>query len=76
MTTTVIYIFVVCVAILQVFSVEIDEHSKAIGSDQCTSIAVTKGATKDRSTMATHTADCFDCDWRINKVCPFVPVVM
>jgi dipeptidase len=36
--------------------------------DRCTSIAVGKGATVDGSVMNTHTADCEDCDWRVNKV--------
>lgn len=36
--------------------------------DRCTSIAVGKLATVDGSVMNTHTADCEDCDWRINKV--------
>ena len=37
-------------------------------SDACTSIAVGRKATVDGSTFATHTADCAECDWRINKV--------
>jgi len=68
-TTTMLYIFAVCVCIIQTFSIEINENAIAIGTDQCTAIAVSKGATSDGSTMTTHTADCFDCDWRINKVC-------
>jgi dipeptidase len=36
--------------------------------DRCTSIAVGKDATVDGSVMNTHTADCEDCDWRVNKV--------
>ena len=36
--------------------------------DKCTSIAVGKKATIDGSTMVTHTMDCAECDWRINKV--------
>ena len=41
----------------------------AAPADKCTAIAVTRGATVDGSTMTTHSADCFDCDWRVNKVC-------
>ena len=37
-------------------------------SDACTSIAVGRKASVDGSTFATHTADCAECDWRINKV--------
>jgi dipeptidase len=36
--------------------------------DKCTTIAVGREATADGSTMATQTVDCFDCDWRVNKV--------
>ena len=36
--------------------------------DRCTTIAVGPGATVDGSTMNTNTADCANCDWRINKV--------
>jgi hypothetical protein len=36
--------------------------------DKCTAIAVARGATTDGSTMTTHTADCAECDWRVNKV--------
>jgi Peptidase family C69 len=34
----------------------------------CTTIAVGKLASTDGSTMATHNADCLDCDFRIGKV--------
>ncbi|CAM9557293.1 unnamed protein product [Sphacelaria rigidula] len=34
----------------------------------CTTIAVGKSATKDGSTISTHNADCFDCDFRLGKV--------
>jgi hypothetical protein len=37
-------------------------------ADQCTAIAVGPKATVDGSTFNTHTADCKECDWRINKV--------
>src|SRR5690349_1058272 len=40
----------------------------ATSKDKCTAIAVGRGATVDGSTMTTHTADCFECDWRVNKV--------
>ena len=36
--------------------------------DKCTALAVGKKATIDGSTMVTHTMDCKDCDWRVNKV--------
>ncbi len=36
--------------------------------DKCTAIAVGRLATADGGTMTTHTADCAECDWRINKV--------
>ena len=44
------------------------EDVLAMTSDKCTAIIVGKAATKDGSTMTTHTADCAECDWRINKV--------
>ena len=40
----------------------------AAPADKCTAIAVDRGGTVDGSTMTTHSADCFDCDWRVNKV--------
>lgn len=46
-------------------------HSKNVGypvNDKCTAILVGRSATIDGSTMTTHTADCAECDWRINKV--------
>ena len=36
-------------------------------TDRCTSIVVSKGAGVE-GPMTTHTADCADCDFRINKV--------
>eukprot|EP01036_Dinobryon_divergens_P024922 gene24922-33415_t len=36
--------------------------------DKCTAIAVGRKGTADGSCMNTHTADCAECDWRINKV--------
>ncbi len=44
------------------------EQILAIPEDKCTAIAVARGATVDDSTMTTHTMDCFECDWRVNKV--------
>ena len=35
--------------------------------DRCTTIAVGPGAGVD-GPMATHTSDCSDCDFRVNKV--------
>ena len=43
-------------------------HPLAISGDRCTAIAVGNMATKDGATMTTHTMDCKECDWRINKV--------
>jgi dipeptidase len=34
---------------------------------KCTTIAVSKGASKD-GPMVTHTSDCADCDFRVNKM--------
>lgn len=45
----------------------IETYSRAY-TDKCTAIVVGRLATKDGSTMTTHTADCAECDWRINKV--------
>jgi hypothetical protein len=45
----------------------VDSEPKAVISDRCTAIAVGRKASKDGSTMTTHTADCADCDWRIAK---------
>ena len=53
-------------AVSSVFSTS-SSAPKAIISDRCTAIAVGRKATKDGSTMTTHTADCADCDWRIAK---------
>lgn len=39
----------------------------AISRDRCTTMAVGRLAGVE-GTMATHTADCAECDWRINKV--------
>ena len=40
---------------------------EAYAPDKCTSIIVSKGAGKE-GPMTTHTADCAECDFRINKV--------
>ena len=37
-------------------------------TDKCTAMAVGNKGTIDGSTFNTHTADCADCDWRVNKV--------
>ena len=42
--------------------------SNSFPEDKCTAIVVSRGGTIDGSTMTTHTADCFECDWRVNKV--------
>lgn len=45
------------------------ELSEIITSyDKCTAMAVGKSASKTGSPMTTHTADCAECDWRVNKV--------
>lgn len=36
--------------------------------DKCTAIAVGKDASSTGSPLTTHTADCAECDWRVNKV--------
>ena len=36
--------------------------------DKCTAIAVGPKATIDGSLLNTHTADCLDCDWRVNRI--------
>lgn len=36
--------------------------------DQCTMMGVAAKASADGSTMATHTNDCFDCDFRVALV--------
>jgi hypothetical protein len=36
--------------------------------DKCTAIVVGKAASQTGSPMTTHTADCAECDWRVNKV--------
>jgi len=40
------------------------------GDGLCTTIGVSAGATTDKSTMVTHTADCKDCDFRLSKTPP------
>jgi dipeptidase len=44
----------------------VDQRVQA--TDRCTAIAVGGGASTTGSPMTTHTADCMECDWRINKV--------
>jgi hypothetical protein len=39
------------------------------GSEKCTTIVVSKGAGAE-GPMTTHTADCANCDFRVNKVPP------
>jgi hypothetical protein len=39
------------------------------GSEKCTTILVSKGAGTE-GPMTTHTADCANCDFRVNKVPP------
>ena len=41
---------------------------KVFGSDKCTAILVGAKASATGSPMTTHTADCAECDWRVNKV--------
>ncbi len=41
--------------------------SQVYPNDKCTSIVVSKGASQE-GPMTTHTADCANCDFRINKV--------
>lgn len=44
------------------------ESDLAMNMDKCTAIAVGRHATVDKSTLNTHSADCSNCDFRINKV--------
>eukprot|EP01031_Cornospumella_fuschlensis_P034734 gene34734-42059_t len=44
------------------------DDTKVFAADKCTAIAVSGGASTTGSPMTTHTADCAECDWRINKV--------
>ncbi len=44
------------------------DPTKAFSADKCTAIAVGKKASTTGSPMTTHTADCAECDWRVNKV--------
>mgnify|MGYP003384935207 CR=1 FL=1 len=50
-----------------VVSAEEKLNTAVFTSDRCTSIVVSKGAGVE-GPMTTHTADCADCDFRINKV--------
>lgn len=36
--------------------------------DSCTTTAIGRLATKDETTVVTHTADCFNCDFRVAKI--------
>lgn len=40
----------------------------AIAADKCTTILVGIKASLNGGPMTTHTSDCGDCDWRVNKV--------
>jgi hypothetical protein len=42
-----------------------------LDGDKCTSIAVGPKAGSE-GPMNTHTSDCGDCDFRINKVCSLI----
>eukprot|EP01040_Poterioochromonas_malhamensis_P010775 gene10773-11744_t len=41
---------------------------RVYAKDRCTAIAVGGKASTTGSPMTTHTADCMECDWRVNKV--------
>lgn len=43
-------------------------NDRVFAADKCTAIIVGGGGTTTGSPMTTHTADCAECDWRINKV--------
>ena len=47
-----------------------DRPKLADGRDQCTTIIISPKASVDGSAMVTYTADCEDCDFRMNKVPP------
>lgn len=74
MILSIILVFhLICGGIIEFSAAPIDTTSfgnsfKAIVEDKCTAIAVGRKATVDQSTMTTHTADCSDCDWRVNIV--------
>ena len=38
-----------------------------VSADRCTAIVVGKKGSLAGHTMTTHTSDCAECDWRINK---------
>jgi dipeptidase len=41
---------------------------KVFAADRCTAILIGAKASTTGSPMTTHTSDCGDCDWRVNKV--------
>jgi dipeptidase len=45
-----------------------DLPEKYFASDKCTTIIVGGKGSSTGSPMTTHTSDCGDCDWRVNKV--------
>lgn len=45
-----------------------NDMSRIVSGDKCTAIAVGKSASASGSPMTTQTADCAECDWRVNKV--------
>jgi len=43
-------------------------NDRVFGADRCTAILIGKDASTTGSPLTTHTADCAECDWRVNKV--------
>jgi hypothetical protein len=64
----VLFLLVVSAALFDVVNA-VSSNSKSLSppNDQCTTIIVGRKAGK-HGPMATHTADCLDCDFRVNRV--------
>jgi len=51
-----------------VAATDFSNNMPVIDFGKCTTIAVSKGASKAGAPMVTHTSDCAECDFRINKI--------
>jgi len=58
----------IATVLLTVASANQVSYSNELPRDRCTAIAVGPKASVDGSTFTTHTNDCTECDFRINKV--------